>query len=560
MIKTCNKIKNLLNESYGWIYILVFFVFVYFLSFIPVPNSFQIIEISKDTVFNLIEERLNNVSIIISIFLVVIGFLTSGYSGKNTTIYQIVFLKSNVFLTLNFNLVFIGCLLSISTFKESFSLDLVRDMLITSTYLFYVALFIIGHVFYKIIKINEEKILEYIHGYFESETQSNNLKLLEFEKSNWERGGIKEVTYIPFDDNHDKFYNERYKNVFFEKMFEYTRQNDLVLLKKCVGSLGKVIKTSIQELSNNSDYLNSCLNNTHNLLLKNIEISIRSENYESFNLINNLINDVLIFSYHENSKVFYDNYFVNLYVKKYYININTPSISTNFDITTKRRNVMSLFSVLYYLDKTNHEDDYFNYCINKLYNSISYLIFNTIKHNDISLFRMVFDKFKYKEFKEDEEYRIYQNLFLGTFSWLIHLYFNKNKEETLLKNYIDTLLKNTRSNFITPESLITFYKELNDFESDYLYWDSFDLKDRFEGDSWTSDHYSSWIRRGLVYYSISDGFLMCPLRVYLQNNLDTDFENNLERTKEYLKNNDFNILNKPTNELIDSINFILEKN
>lgn len=151
------KISNFFSSRNNWIWIFIlvtiFFIIPIFLDF-PV---FNIITFNKDTVRSLVDQRTTNIATIISISLVVVGFLINNLAIKSPVTYKLLFNKSLLYLTIYLTLSTIFLFIIISTIRDTIPALIYAKLVLAGTYLSLIILFLIGVLFRKIIYFTNEK-------------------------------------------------------------------------------------------------------------------------------------------------------------------------------------------------------------------------------------------------------------------------------------------------------------------------------------------------------------------------------------------------------------------
>lgn len=151
------KVSNFFSSRNNWIWIFIlvtiFFIIPIFLDF-PV---FNIITFNKDTVRSLVDQRTTNIATIISISLVVVGFLINNLAIKSPVTYKLLFNRSLLYLTIYLTLSTIFLFIIISTIRDTIPELIYAKLVLAGTYLSLIILFLIGVLFRKIIYFTNEK-------------------------------------------------------------------------------------------------------------------------------------------------------------------------------------------------------------------------------------------------------------------------------------------------------------------------------------------------------------------------------------------------------------------
>lgn len=149
-------------------------------SFLIKVEFLNFINIEADTLKILVDQRTTNIASIFSFTLVVIGFLISNISIKSTLTLELLFKNSYIYPTIYFTLSTIGCLIIISTLRDTKIVNFnYTNAVLTGTYFAILILILIGSMFAKIIKFtNDKEINNLLHDEFIKEAKGiiyNNL-------------------------------------------------------------------------------------------------------------------------------------------------------------------------------------------------------------------------------------------------------------------------------------------------------------------------------------------------------------------------------------------------
>lgn len=151
------KVSNFFSSRNNWIWIFIlvtiFFIIPIFLDF----HVFNIITFNKDTVRSLVDQRTTNIATIISISLVVVGFLINNLAIKSPVTYKLLFNRSLLYLTIYLTLSTIFLFIIISTVRDTIPELIYAKLVLAGTYLSLIILFLIGVLFRKIIYFTNEK-------------------------------------------------------------------------------------------------------------------------------------------------------------------------------------------------------------------------------------------------------------------------------------------------------------------------------------------------------------------------------------------------------------------
>lgn len=152
-----NGFLNFISERKNWFWI---FLFVLLCFFIPTCVNFEALNILKidiTTVKGIVDQRTTNLATIISISMVVVGFLINNLAVKSPITYKLLFKKSLLYLTIYLTLSTIFCFIIASTLRDTIPEFQYIRLVLGGTYLCLLILFIIGYLFRKIIHFTSEK-------------------------------------------------------------------------------------------------------------------------------------------------------------------------------------------------------------------------------------------------------------------------------------------------------------------------------------------------------------------------------------------------------------------
>jgi len=114
---------------------------------------------SYDTAKIIVDQRAANIATIISITLVVVGFLINNLAVKEGFAYQLLFRHSYLYPIIYFTLCTIGCFFIISMLREDIDTYNFIRLVNIGTYLAIIILFLIGFLFKTIIQFTNDKTI-----------------------------------------------------------------------------------------------------------------------------------------------------------------------------------------------------------------------------------------------------------------------------------------------------------------------------------------------------------------------------------------------------------------
>lgn len=150
------KIYNVLISRKNW-----FLVFALVVSFFSVSSfiNFEIlnvIEFDSNIAKSIIDTRTTNLAAIISMSLVVVGFLITNLAMKSSTTIKLLFKKSYIYFTLYLTFSTISCFIILSNLRNTLNDFVFSRAVLAGTYLCVLILFLIGILFRNIIHFTDE--------------------------------------------------------------------------------------------------------------------------------------------------------------------------------------------------------------------------------------------------------------------------------------------------------------------------------------------------------------------------------------------------------------------
>ncbi|KGO83745.1 hypothetical protein IP98_01573 [Flavobacterium cauense R2A-7] len=179
----CFRFSELIVESKNWWIVILTVLSIYIISGLLNINFLNILEIKYETAKILVDQRASNIATIISITLVVVGFMINNLAVKEPFAYRLLFKKSYLYPIIYFILSVIGFFIILSTLRDHLNEFLFVRLVLTGTYLAIVVLFVIGSLFATIIKFsNKNEIKKLFRRELTSEAYKH-LKLHLLEKT-----------------------------------------------------------------------------------------------------------------------------------------------------------------------------------------------------------------------------------------------------------------------------------------------------------------------------------------------------------------------------------------
>lgn len=156
-IDLINKCHNFISDRNNWAWVFLFVIVCFWL---PTYIDFETLDVFKIdilTVKTIVDQRTTNLATIISISLVVVGFLINNLAVKSPITYKLLFKKSLLYLIIYLTLSTIFVFIIASTLRDTIPEFEYTRLVLGGTYLCLLILFIIGYLFRKIIHFTNEK-------------------------------------------------------------------------------------------------------------------------------------------------------------------------------------------------------------------------------------------------------------------------------------------------------------------------------------------------------------------------------------------------------------------
>ena len=160
-----NSAKLFVSDKNQWWLVILMVFCVFALGMFVNVEFLNIFKLTIETAKLIVDQRTTNIATIISITLVVTGFLITNLALKSPLTYQFLFKKSLLYFTLYLTLSTIACFIVLSTFRDSISDNFnFPGTVLAGTYLVIVILFLIGYLFRILTLFTDEmKILKLLH-------------------------------------------------------------------------------------------------------------------------------------------------------------------------------------------------------------------------------------------------------------------------------------------------------------------------------------------------------------------------------------------------------------
>lgn len=165
---------NFLSEKEQWWFVLLFVLSVFGIGSFITFESLQFITLTSETSKILVDQRTTNVATIISITLVVVGFLINNLAVKSEITYKLLFKSSFLYPTIYLTLSTIGSFIIVSTIRDTSIPNFnYSNAVIAGTFLVFLILLLIGFLFRTIIQFtNDREIANLLHRQFIKEAKT----------------------------------------------------------------------------------------------------------------------------------------------------------------------------------------------------------------------------------------------------------------------------------------------------------------------------------------------------------------------------------------------------
>jgi uncharacterized membrane protein YiaA len=164
-----SRSKQLLNfiiDRKNWWVILFFVLFLFFVTPLLNTNLINFIEIKPETAKSIVDQRTANFAAIISMTLVIVGFLINSLALKEPNAYKVLFKYSYFYPIIYFTLCTISCFIILSTIRDNFTsstFDYFSRSVIAGTYAALLILILIGVLFNRILVFTDSKQIKKIY-------------------------------------------------------------------------------------------------------------------------------------------------------------------------------------------------------------------------------------------------------------------------------------------------------------------------------------------------------------------------------------------------------------
>jgi len=154
-----NTFRNLFTHKNCWILVLLSVIVCFAIAPFVQVSFFNFLTLNFDSAKIIVDQRASNIATIISISLVVVGFLINNLAVKSPITYKLLFKRSLLYFTIYLTLSTIGCFIMASLLRDTLGEFAFTRIVITGCYLALAILFLIGYLFRKIIHFTNEKMI-----------------------------------------------------------------------------------------------------------------------------------------------------------------------------------------------------------------------------------------------------------------------------------------------------------------------------------------------------------------------------------------------------------------
>jgi len=154
------QFKNFVTESNQWWFVFLSVLTIFLISPLVNIGFLNFIKIDHQTAIYIVDQRTTNIAAIVSITLVVVGFILNNLAVKSPLVYGLLFKKSLLYPIIYLTLSVIGIFITISTLRDTLPPFVFNRVVIAGTYFAILILFLIGMLFRKVLLFSNEKEIE----------------------------------------------------------------------------------------------------------------------------------------------------------------------------------------------------------------------------------------------------------------------------------------------------------------------------------------------------------------------------------------------------------------
>jgi hypothetical protein len=154
------QFKNFATESNQWWFVFLSVLVIFLISPLVNIGFLNFLEIDHQTAIYIVDQRTTNIAAIVSITLVVVGFILNNLAVKSPLVYGLLFKKSLLYPIIYLTLSVIGIFITISTLRDTLPAFVFTRVVLAGTYFVILILFLIGMLFRKVLLFSNEKEIE----------------------------------------------------------------------------------------------------------------------------------------------------------------------------------------------------------------------------------------------------------------------------------------------------------------------------------------------------------------------------------------------------------------
>lgn len=150
---------NYISDSRRWWFVVAFVLFLFLISPFINISFLNFLKIDRLTATSIVDQRTANIATIISITLVVVGFILNNLAVKSALVYSFLFKKSFLYPIIYLTLSTIACFMLVSTLRDTISEYTFIRFVIAGTYIGIIILFFIGYLFRAVFLFSNDKYI-----------------------------------------------------------------------------------------------------------------------------------------------------------------------------------------------------------------------------------------------------------------------------------------------------------------------------------------------------------------------------------------------------------------
>lgn len=167
-----NQFKEYIFDRKRWWFIALVIFFIFLITIIFDIGISSFICITNSTSRIIVDQRTANIAVIVSITLVVVGFLINNLAIKNSYAYHLLFKHSYLYPIIYLTLSLIGGFFVVSTLRDSIDDNKFTNVVVIGTLIAICVLFLIGFLFRTIIMFTDRVVIKnLIDNYFFNEAK-----------------------------------------------------------------------------------------------------------------------------------------------------------------------------------------------------------------------------------------------------------------------------------------------------------------------------------------------------------------------------------------------------